>query len=507
MMVRVLALLFACFLSLPAQADWWEAGTEHFVVYADRSPELLKRYAGRLERFDRTVRWLLNVPERPVGPANRVSVFVVGTQARVQRLAGMESVAGFYHPEAGNSWAVVPRLDQGASDPMFVDMQAVLFHEYTHHLMWTLAPHAVFPIWYREGVAEVLGTVSFAADGAILLGEPPRMRMFSIGEGSPIPMRKLLVAETLKPGAIRGDLYGYGWLLSHYLIFSGQRVGQLGSYLDALNRGKGPAESATVFGDPEALDRELERYSRGRLPVKRISGEVTGDRPVTLRRLSAGESATLAIRVRLRNGGDLATRRDTLRDARDAAGRFPGDAAAQLVLAEAALDADDPETAEAAADRAIAADPRAARAPVLKARAAMARAAAAKDARPTTWSAIRALAIRASRIDPEDPVPLMLFFDSYVRQGITPTDAAKDALAAAFAKAPQDQSLRLQAAAMYLHDGDAARARTLLMPLANQPHGRGRAKLAREVLERLDAGDAAGAAARFDAPEPKGDAD
>ncbi len=59
---------------------------------------------------------------------------------------------------------------------------------------------------------------------------------------------------------------------------------------------------------------------------------------------------------------------------------------------------------------------------------------------------------------------------------------------------------------MLLRSGQAPKARTLLTPLAYQPHGRSNAERARNLIAKIDAGDTAGAIAELDGDGRKADA-
>ena len=50
-------------LSLPsvAMAEWWEARTDHFIVYSESNAKDAKSFAERLERYDRALRSLQNI--------------------------------------------------------------------------------------------------------------------------------------------------------------------------------------------------------------------------------------------------------------------------------------------------------------------------------------------------------------------------------------------------------------------------------------------------------------
>jgi hypothetical protein len=81
------------------------------------------------------------------------------------------------------------------------------------------------------------------------------------------------------------------------------------------------------------------------------------------------------------------------------------------------------------------------------------------------WKAVRALIVKANRADPNDPRPLILYYRSFGEQGVAPARLAVDGLLQAFALAPQDLGLRMNAARQLLVDGKAADARRALAPI------------------------------------------
>jgi tetratricopeptide (TPR) repeat protein len=497
-MVRKLLGLLLLFAPVPASADWYEASTGHFVVYSEQDPKKLSDFAGKLERFDRAMRLLRNMEDEPIGPANRLTIYMVDDQGDVAKLISSRFVAGFYVPRASGSLAIVPR-QSGSGNAFDLSPQAILLHEYAHHLMWSFSPNVVYPSWYIEGFAEALATAAFDRDGSIVLGNPPQYRGHGLLSGNALPIGKLMIADTLKlSDEQREGLYGRGWLLTHYMLFSRKRPDQLTTYLRALNDGKSSLDAATAFGDLKVLDRELERYKTGRFTGIRITADKVPTGEVTLRKLTPGEAATMDVRIRSKVGVNARTAPPTYERAKRAAAPYPDDRGAQLVLAEAAYDAGDYAAAEAAADRAIAADSKAVDGYVYKAMAQMAVAAKAGDKTPKTWRRIRNIIAAGNRIDPDDPEPLILYFRSFGQAGIPPIEPAKRGLERAFELVPQDDSLRLSTAALVLREGDKARARAMLAPLAYQPHGRGLAVVASQLIAMIDKGETERALAILD---------
>lgn len=472
---------------MTAHAEWQEASTPHFVVYSDDSAENVRAFATKLERFDKALRVLRNVPEPPVPKAARVTVYVLDSIGEVQELSrGSKYVAGFYRPRASGSMAFTPRWGDGRTDT--IDAQTILLHEYTHHFMFTTWPNAVFPEWFVEGYAELHSTALFPKDGSVVIGAAAQHRARALLDGDPLPVEQLLVAHAnALPDRERRVFYGRSWLLAHFLAFDTARSGQFARYIDAINAGQSPQQAATAFGDLKVLQRELDGYLRRRqIDAVTIAAAGLSIGPVTIRTLGAGEAATMAARIQTKRGVDRETAPGVQALARKGAAPFANDPAAQIELAEAELDMRDLPAAEAAADRAIAADANAIDAWVAKARVRMAVARSAKDTRPETWRDIRRLITTANRIDPDATQPLILFYASYDAGGQAPTPSAMAGLDRAFQLAPQDPGLRMMAVRRYLRVGKAAEARALLQPLAYNPHGGTRAQRASALIETID---------------------
>jgi Flp pilus assembly protein TadD len=280
-------------------------------------------------------------------------------------------------------------------------------------------------------------------------------------------------------------LYGRGWLLTHFLIMEPSRKGQLQAYLAALNRGTPSLDAArAAFGDFRSLDRDLASYAnRPKLPGVTIAAQALPIGQVAVRPLSPGESAIMVARLPFERGVRKADAKEALPELRLASAPFPADAAVQAALGKAELEAGNPAEAEQAADRALAAEPANIDALIVKARAAMARAPRGDVA---AWREVRRRIGAANRIDPDDPEPLILFYRSFLSQGIAPTPNAVVGLMRAFELAPQDRSLRLNVARQNLIDGKAAEARAALAPIAYDPHSGARGAAVRAVLAKLD---------------------
>jgi tetratricopeptide (TPR) repeat protein len=489
MIGRLAVLLLALLVPVSAQADWHEASSAHFVVYANDRPEAIVKFTQELEKFDKVMRYLYTKNPNPVvGPANRVTVFVMPRSRTIEKLAGSNWVAGFYIPRAGRNVAFVPR-DVGQNDPFDLSGATVLRHEYAHHFMYSTFP-AVFPYWFSEGFAEYFATMKFDKDGTAMVGIAPGHRSWGLSSGNPLPVERMItLTDTRLNSDQREALYGRGWLLTHYLMSDPARQKQLAQYIGALNQGTSLEKAAESFGDLKELGNALERHlGRSRLPIWRIAPAAINPGPVKLRPLTKGEAAMMDVRVQSEAGVTPDEAKKVVIEARRDAAPYPNDPGVQEALAEAEFDAGNHAEAAAAVDRALAADPR--RNKALLYRAMIEFALASKgDARAKPWPAVRQAIIAANRADPEDPQPLMLYYRSFREAGEAPTAAAKAGFAKAYDTAPADLGLRMEAAFMFLQDGNRVEAREALRTIAFHPHGRRNADHARLLVEAIDRGD------------------
>jgi tetratricopeptide (TPR) repeat protein len=190
--------------------------------------------------------------------------------------------------------------------------------------------------------------------------------------------------------------------------------------------------------------------------------------------------------MRSDRGVNAETAAPILKDAIPIGERYPDDAVVQGWLAEMALDAGRYDLAEAAADRALAINPKSSQALIYKAQVRINRAREAKVTDRAVWDEARKWLLRANRIDPNDAYTLLLYYSSFGMAGMVPTANAKDALARAHELVPQDSQLRFAYAYQSLADDRVEDAKLALRPLAYSAHAAPDNKAA-QMLAMLEA--------------------
>lgn len=517
-MIRKLALSVAALATMPgvANAAWYQASSAHFVVYSNDTPERVKAYTEKLERFDKAISVWHVAKETKRGPASRVTIFVADNVGQIQKLAGSSGVAGFYNSRASGPVAFMPRVG-GNGD---LSVQAILFHEYTHHWMFSNWSDAAFPYWFVEGFAELHATAIAGADGSITFGANPLYRRYTVDQTNLMPAPSLL---RVKPsddldGASRDAVYSRGWLLIHYLTFSPDRRKQLAGYIGAINSGQSAANAGKLLGNVNGLDTQMNIWgAQRRYPSARFTAAELPIGEVVLRPLTPGEVSIMPALIQSKAGVDERRAKEVVALARRLAAPLPNDAAAQNELAEAEFDMaslssnSDADAiagfarAEAAADRAVAAEPKSIHALLYKGMAQEEAAVRNKVTDPAKWQAVRRWFLAANKIDPEDPEPLIQYYDSFKSAEAKPTANAESGLIYAYMLAPYDSALRFRATRVFLGQHKVKEARVALAPVAFSAEGAGVAGGAQKVLAAIDANDVAGAIKLLDAKPDKKD--
>ena len=487
----LLAFLMVACGSSAAQAEWLEAQSTNFVVYADDSEKDLRAFSEQLELYHSAMELVTGQDLPDPSPSNRVTVYVVSSEREVRRLFGDGGryVGGFYVPRASGSFAIVPKVQVRKGDLAF--SMITLLHEYAHH--FTIANSAFpMPRWMGEGAAEFFASAQFPREGGIALGRPAQHRAGELFWAKDVKARQLLDPDSSSEGTNKGfdSFYGKSWLLYHYLVFDEARRGQLRRYLVEMARGKSSIEAGEeVFGDLDQLEKELDRYLRQRTMLSMVfEPEQLAMGEITIRPLGAGESEMMPVRIRSKRGVTREQAVELLTDAREVAAAFPQDPAVLAALAEAEFDAGNDAEAIAAADAAIAGDPAQVNAYVQKGYALFRQAEDAEDRDAAYQEAIQPF-LALNKLEPDHPIPLAFYFRSFVERGVKPPEMAVLGLERAAALAPFDIGLRLDAARQQLYDGRLDIARATLVPLAYNPHGGALAETCRIVMERLEAGE------------------
>ncbi len=480
-----------------ANAAWNQAQSKHFTVYSNRNVKELREFAEKLEKFD----YLLRVMSGTDSKANDrpLQVFALDSIGEVRSISGNPHTAGFYNTSDRNAFAVVTRRSEAGKFDL--DSEQILFHEYAHHFMLHYFP-AAYPAWYVEGFAEFYSTVTFKPDGAIVFGNPPLYRAPTLVRMGIYPLEKLFARTTDRLGALEGDsYYGTAWLLTHYLHYNEKRGAEFARYLKDVVTGVPDVTLDNHFeGGDKALEKELRAYINARISASSLTTRELPPISVTITALDPAQAALLKYRLRLMAGMPEAEREKFATGVRETAAHFPASADAQGVLADAEMLSDHKDAALAAAERALAIDPK--YAPALATKAELLLEKANASDKPEDWKAALATIVKANRADLEDPVPLVLFYRYHAMRGGDMPAVGYDGLEKAFALLPQNPNYRFMLASGYAHRKNYKAAIRILDVLAFSPHESGMREGALKLQQAFRDAEAGGGAISLDVEVP-----
>lgn len=498
-MIKKLLLTAAMLSSTSAYAgpkEWWEATSDHFIVYSESDQQTAEKVATDLERLDQAMRMFRGLPiEGDVAPENaKPKVYNFGSTSDIGRLAGRRGVAGFFIPRAGNSVAFVPvesdnRLRRGSlgvreNNPYELSPTTVLFHEYAHYFMFQHAP-AAYPFWYIEGFAELFGTLELTEDG-FNLGEAAKHRAPVI-EGLSFDIEKVLDPDFENlDSLVLARQYAYGWLLTSYLTFEPSRQGQLANYLTLVNSGMGNLDAARqAFGDLKKLQKDLDKYRLGRVRAVSVRFPEASKPKVQLRLLNADEAAQMKLHIESSAGVTEREAEGLVSEARALVAAYPNSSTVLSAAVEAEFDAKNYAEARALAHHLIAVDAESVRAHLYLAHIALEEA----KTDPAKIAVAREEFAAANRIDPENPAALQGYYLTYIFANETPPEHALIAIESAYRMAPFDGGIRQNLAHLLLTENRDREALIILGPVVNAPHETERGKEFRELVDKLKAGD------------------
>lgn len=192
----------------------------------------------------------------------------------------------------------------------------------------------------------------------------------------------------------------------------------------------------------------------------------------------------MPLMVQSKRGVDKEQAMTLLPKIQQVAAQYPNDAMVMSVLAEAEFDTGRYDAAIAAADQALAHDPKTVNAYVQKGYALAAKAKESDDP-DTLWKQARNTFVALNKLENDHPIPLIWFFRTYVEQGEQPTKLAIEGLEWALQLAPYDQGLRLNVAQQQIGDNRLEQAIRTLRPLANSPHENGATRIAETLIQTL----------------------
>lgn len=513
-----------------AASKWLRADTHNFIIYSDGGEKDLREFAENVERFDATLRKFMQIGSRE--KPNRLTIYMVRDQATVGRIVRDSNVAGFYRPGLEGSFAVANRSQ--STQLAALTGTEVLFHEYAHHFMFENLS-AAYPLWLQEGVAEYYSTVTFTKEGQPVVGTPAYHRALGLFYGTKVPLKSVLTARRYSDvkKSQQETFYGRSWLLTHKLMRSPEGLTRLRNYLTDFFNGMPLEDAANRHFDIAATEKELDAAMTGRFTKTTLLEPVAFQSEMTVLPLDALHSELIGLRLQFIGRANPVAARDRLTAL---AAQYPDQSDVWYELANAIVYADMDEqrkaakalrdgkngasqpadnddedspldqlqdvglfgtlapvreparlAAEAALDKAITANKANGRARALLANLIMTRLdEASTPVDDKAWAAVRTHVIAANSANPEDPVPLVMWYRVQQETKGKPSETARAGLAKAFELVPEVIPVRIMYAFDLARNGNIPTARKILEIIANDAHSGNAGQLALQQLDAME---------------------
>ena len=371
-----------------------------------------------------------------------------------------------------------------------------------------------YPGWLIEGFAEYYMTAKLKP-GSFEIGSFNSGRAYTLMNGVWTPTDIVLSKRTneLKRDQVFG-YYAQSWLMTHYMLSDPNRRKQLFTYVRLLGQGKEsvPAWTEATGESIEALDVKLKAYMRKGMPSTRFTRPSYKAASVTITVMpkSADDLLLESVRARatgcgidreepdLDDGSDPEATREREKEAREEAAflekirtraaLYPDDGLAQWTLACMELEDGDKAKGAAILERLVAANPKDAASLRLQGTLLLAQARDADD--PDTqrklMNGAARLLLKANAAEPNDYRTLLNYARSRRGEADYPNDNILDVLGNAAVLAPQVDDVAIETARAYIMRDLLDEAEKLLIPVANNPHGKGGAAIARSMLAEIE---------------------
>jgi hypothetical protein len=370
-----------------------------------------------------------------------------------------------------------------------------LYAGFAQHYLMTYFP-AAYPRWFLQGFGEIFATMQAGEDFVVFGQVPPAFRqvMDYFGE---YPVTDVLDGRYLSGKGWPWTPY-HAWRLVHLLYFSDEWKPRLHEYLNALARGADPHSVASAFGNPVKLQRAVTAYKGRKLSFQRMTFPVERAPEPTMRRLTQAEVGLIRGRLELGarievSAGEgrersvaLTWRSAWLERLRSNARQYPDLIEYQSLLAEAECRSGNPKECLAAAERAIAQSPTDITALVWKGTALVQLAVQAPVAeRQRRLNEARRYIVQANRLDPENILPLIAYYNSFIVAGEQAPDIAVEGLAKVVRSSPAAPSVRLKLGEELIKRANIEGARNVLLPVAKGPFDTPEQPAAAALLQRV----------------------
>jgi hypothetical protein len=489
-------------------SQWFQAESQHFIVYSDAREEDVTQLLDNLEKLDHVLR-IYTQPIRPTEPQEpKLTLYFHSRASELRDVndSGPGDAIGLYSSCAAGAHGFsvqlerVPSLaDQQLEKAPLNDTLSYVFEAYARHFLYRHTDIRS-PAFFIDGLALYFSSVRFS-DHQMVVGRVPATvggylrfldqgRRYSL-EYEDVLQEKLANARNYGGDAgVRLEFEAKSWLLTHYMLSSDDKRKRLSRYLGLVGAGAAPTAAfersfGVKTGDIGTL---LWRYKLKGLEMLRVTPPSLPSAHVSFRSMPVAAGEFVLADAALKSCPSRKAGESLLKKVADLATRFPGDKLGRLTLARAQIDWGRPHDALPGLDALLQEDDANFEAQYLAGMANLRLAAADQgEARRSDLQAAKLHLDRAQALDPLSPEAALAAFKAQVAAG-TPDDAALASVVSAAQGAREIDALAQLAALASAYAGRADEAHQALASLAQDTRNKPMAAWARQWRGRLEAG-------------------
>ncbi len=489
---------------------WIRGESAHFIVYSDASEADARGVVAQLERFHALLRHIAGLDTAPEAAAPKLELYylaksdslAIADPAGPAYAIGLykgceEGVQGYatdmyYRPEAKTALEQRPE-NEGL---------AYVFEAYARHFLAVNDSHRT-PLWFIDGFAHYVATARFDDKDAVLGMAPEAyatyLQAISTNLDYSLNYKDVLADTDAKPGFeaadaanLRNEFGARAWILTHWIESSPQNRTKFAAYLKSVDNGTPQAQAFQAqFGlSPRNLDYTMWTYLKGHhVMAMKMPFTPPAVDEVDFQTLPPSADKLLLWQSALKGCATPTYGAKLLADIRAEAPRYPESDLAQNTLARAEILWGDPRHVLPALTQAAADKPGDFESQYLLGRAELALAQASMgDERAQAFAAAKQALLKAADIDPNSAATVYAYYRAEILSYDQPNEAALSAAILAWQLAPEVDSYALAAGLAYAHTGHTADALRALHSVADDPHGRSLAGVARSWIARITAG-------------------
>ena len=489
---------------------WIRGESAHFIIYSDASPADAQAVIARLERFHALLRHIAGLDDQTEAAAPKLELYYLAQSDGLATADPAEPnyAIGLYKSSEEGVQAYATDMYYRPDAKSALERQpeneglVYIFEAYARHFLSLNDSHRT-PLWFIDGFAHYVATARFD-DAATVIGMAPQayadyLHAVDGDIDYHLDYKDVLADIDAKPGFaaddagnIRNEFGARAWILTHWIESTPQNRAKFAAYLKAVDDGAATDQAfQTAFGlTPQRLDYAMWTYLRGRHVMAMKMPFVAPSVPdVTFQTLPPSADKLLLWQSALKGGATPAYGAKLLAEIRAEAANYPQSDLAQDTLDRAEILWGDPRQALPGLTVAATDKPSDFDSQYLLGRAELAVAqTAAGDERAQALTAAKQAFLKAIDIDPNSAATVYFYYRAQILSYDQPNDAALAAAILAWQMAPEVDSYALTAGLAYAHEGRTTDALRVLHTVADDPHGRSLAGVAKTWIARLTAG-------------------